>query len=281
MFGMMFGDVGHGLLLVLLGLALRSCGAAALASLRRLWPLPFAAGSRRRSSACSTARRSARPGSSRAVARAARRSRAAARRRDRRRRGAARPELRDRHAQPLARGGRRSGDRRPVRDRRPRVFLGGGMPPPAGISTFARSRSPARRGRRRARPARRSGSRRGRARRGRRRCRTIVEVFDAVVRIAGNTVSFARLAAFGLVHAALGTIVWRRRRHVGQRRRGRGRHRPVRWSATRSRSRSRLLVAGVQALRLEYYELFSRVFAGEGRPFRHGSIPARPQKEEP
>jgi V/A-type H+-transporting ATPase subunit I len=28
------------------------------------------------------------------------------------------------------------------------------------------------------------------------------------------------------------------------------------------------LVAGVQALRLEYYELFSRVFQIEGRPFK-------------
>ena len=27
-------------------------------------------------------------------------------------------------------------------------------------------------------------------------------------------------------------------------------------------------MAGVQALRLEYYELFSRVFVAEGRPFR-------------
>ncbi|MCY1250092.1 hypothetical protein D9M72_636880 [compost metagenome] len=28
------------------------------------------------------------------------------------------------------------------------------------------------------------------------------------------------------------------------------------------------LVAGIQALRLEYYELFSRIFQSEGRPFR-------------
>ena len=36
---------------------------------------------------------------------------------------------------------------------------------------------------------------------------TIVEVFDTVLRTAGNTVSFARLAAFGLVHAAIGQAV--------------------------------------------------------------------------
>jgi V/A-type H+-transporting ATPase subunit I len=28
------------------------------------------------------------------------------------------------------------------------------------------------------------------------------------------------------------------------------------------------LVAAIQALRLEYYELFSRIFQSEGRPFR-------------
>jgi len=33
------------------------------------------------------------------------------------------------------------------------------------------------------------------------------------------------------------------------------------------------LVVAVQALRLEYYELFSRVFARLGRPFRPWSLP--------
>ena len=36
-----------------------------------------------------------------------------------------------------------------------------------------------------------------------------------------------------------------------------------------------LLVAGVQALRLEYYELFSRIFAGEGRAFAPWRDPPR------
>jgi V/A-type H+-transporting ATPase subunit I len=33
------------------------------------------------------------------------------------------------------------------------------------------------------------------------------------------------------------------------------------------------LVAGVQALRLEFYELFSRIFVGAGRPFTPWRIP--------
>jgi V/A-type H+/Na+-transporting ATPase subunit I len=36
------------------------------------------------------------------------------------------------------------------------------------------------------------------------------------------------------------------------------------------------LVAAIQALRLEYYELFSRIFDGEGRPFRPWHIPLDP-----
>ena len=38
------------------------------------------------------------------------------------------------------------------------------------------------------------------------------------------------------------------------------------------------VVAGVQALRLEYYELFSRVFVAEGRPFRPWLLPATSER---
>jgi len=41
------------------------------------------------------------------------------------------------------------------------------------------------------------------------------------------------------------------------------------------------LVAGIQALRLEYYELFSRIFTAEGRRFRPWHIPVRAPKEAP
>ncbi len=100
------------------------------------------------------------------------------------------------------------------------------------------------------------------------------EVVDAVVRTGTNLVSFARLAAFGLTHAALGSLVW---------------------AATVALGRSGVVglvaaclvfvvgnavtftiegvVAAIQALRLEFYELFSRVFATEGRPFRPWHIP--------
>ncbi|APA98436.1 V-type ATPase 116kDa subunit family protein [Nocardia seriolae] len=97
---------------------------------------------------------------------------------------------------------------------------------------------------------------------------TGIGLFDLVIRIGSNLISFCRLAAFGMTHAALGWVVW---------------------SATVGTVHIHLfgpviavvvflignavtfaleaLVAGVQALRLEYYELFSRVFLDEGHPF--------------
>ena len=101
-----------------------------------------------------------------------------------------------------------------------------------------------------------------------------VELFDTVVRLASNLVSFARLAAFGLTHAALGLVVWEATRAL--------------WGRGAAGSVAAVLVfvvgnvvafslealvAAVQALRLEYYELFSRVFTGEGRPFRPWHVP--------
>ncbi len=101
-----------------------------------------------------------------------------------------------------------------------------------------------------------------------------VELFDGVLRLGTSLVSFARLAAFGLAHAALGAIVWQAASGL--------------WAAGGSAMLAAVLVfvigntltfilqavvAGVQALRLEYYELFSRVFVSEGRPFRPWLVP--------
>ncbi len=100
-----------------------------------------------------------------------------------------------------------------------------------------------------------------------------VELFDGVIRLGTNVVSFARLAAFGLAHAALGAIIWDATTGL--------------WSVGGLAYVAatvvfvvgnaftfvlQAVVAGVQALRLEYYELFSRVFVSEGRPFRPWSV---------
>ena len=106
-----------------------------------------------------------------------------------------------------------------------------------------------------------------------------VELFDGVIRLGTNVVSFARLAAFGLAHAALLAMVWQGTTAL--------------WAAGGLLILAAVLVfvvgnvltfvlegvvAGVQALRLEYYELFSRVFVSEGRAFQPWSIPCATER---
>jgi V/A-type H+-transporting ATPase subunit I len=107
-----------------------------------------------------------------------------------------------------------------------------------------------------------------------------IEMFDAVLRIGTNTISFARLAAFGLIDAALSGIVWTGT--TGLWHRGpalRLAAAAVFLVGTAVAIALEGLVAGVQALRLEYYELFSRIFAGQGRQFRPWHVPTLSTKE--
>ncbi len=101
-----------------------------------------------------------------------------------------------------------------------------------------------------------------------------VEVFDAAVRLGTNLASFARLAAFGLTHAAVGLVVWDGTIALWDR------GGVLRVGAllvfvlgNAVAFALEALVAAVQALRLEYYELFSRVFSFEGRPFHPWQLP--------
>ena len=106
-----------------------------------------------------------------------------------------------------------------------------------------------------------------------------VELFDGVIRLGTNVISFARLAAFGLAHAALGAVIWDGTTSL--------------WAAGGLALLAAValfvvgnaltftlegVVAGVQALRLEYYELFSRIFVSEGRPFRPWAIPTTEER---
>jgi len=109
------------------------------------------------------------------------------------------------------------------------------------------------------------------------RLQASVEVFDLIVRLGSNVVSFTRLAAFGLTHAALGLLVWEGARALW----GHGGFAAVAGVAlfavgTALAFSLEGLVAAIQALRLEYYELFSRVFVGQGRPFRPWHLPIVP-----
>ncbi len=97
-----------------------------------------------------------------------------------------------------------------------------------------------------------------------------IEVFDAALRYLGNTVSFIRLGAFAIAHAGIGAVI-------------------VALAAAASGAPAAAvlilvvgnglvialegLVAGIQALRLDYYELFSKFFQGNGMPFRPFVLP--------
>jgi V/A-type H+/Na+-transporting ATPase subunit I len=101
-----------------------------------------------------------------------------------------------------------------------------------------------------------------------------VELFDLVIRLGSNVVSFARLAAFGLTHAALGLLVWEGTLALWHR----GGAMVVAACAVFVIGNAvtfalEALVAAIQALRLEYYELFSRVFQLQGREFRPWHVP--------
>jgi len=97
---------------------------------------------------------------------------------------------------------------------------------------------------------------------------SVVELVDLVIRLGSNIVSFARLAAFGLTHAALGSVVWQATTALWGPGAGMVAAAVVFVVGNTLTFALEALVAGIQALRLEYYELFSRVFAEEGRPFR-------------
>ena len=105
-----------------------------------------------------------------------------------------------------------------------------------------------------------------------------VELFDWVLRLGTNTVSFARLAAFGLTHAALSSLVWTGTASLWRTGGAFGVGGAIIVFIVGNALTFALeaLVAGVQALRLEYYEIFSRVFTTEGREFHPWQVNVRP-----
>lgn len=101
-----------------------------------------------------------------------------------------------------------------------------------------------------------------------------VELVDLVVRLGSNVVSFARLAAFGLTHAALGAVVWEATSGLWGQGLAAGLAAVLVFVAGNALTFTlEGVVAAIQALRLEYYELFSRVFDLEGRPFQPWHVP--------
>ena len=93
--------------------------------------------------------------------------------------------------------------------------------------------------------------------------------FEGALLYLANTVSFVRLAAYAMCHAALLASAWALRDAADA---AWGANSLVGILAVIAGNAAAIglegLVAGVQALRLEYYEFFGKFFEGRGRPFR-------------
>jgi V/A-type H+-transporting ATPase subunit I len=103
----------------------------------------------------------------------------------------------------------------------------------------------------------------------------LVEVFETILVFLANTISFVRLAAYAMSHAALLLAIAMMARVVA---RPSGEAGLSSWSVVIAGNVMAILlegiVAAVQALRLEYYEFFSKFFSGAGQhfePFRLSS----------
>ena len=105
----------------------------------------------------------------------------------------------------------------------------------------------------------------------------LVEMFDTVLRLGSNIVSFTRLAAFGLTHAVLSEVTWNGTVSLWDRSSILARLAAIALFVVGNVAAFTLgaLVGGIQALRLEYYEMFSRLFTTQGRPFEPWHIPTK------
>ncbi len=99
------------------------------------------------------------------------------------------------------------------------------------------------------------------------------EVFEYLLSYASNTMSFLRVGAFVLVHAGMMMVVFT----LADMGSGLAYVLVVVIGNVFVTALEGLLV-GIQVLRLEFYEMFSRFFDGEGRPFRPVTVR---QEEEP
>ncbi len=106
---------------------------------------------------------------------------------------------------------------------------------------------------------------------------SLVGAFEGVLLYLANTISFVRLAAYAMSHAALLMATFMLAAEVGR-------------LAVGGPALSALvvvlgnlvalllegIVASVQALRLEYYEFFGKFFSGEGKPYQPFCLAAPP-----
>lgn len=90
----------------------------------------------------------------------------------------------------------------------------------------------------------------------------LVEVFDVVLSYATNTISFVRVGAFALSHAGMMGVVMT----LAGLEKGNPNWIVIVFGNILVAGLEGLVV-GIQVLRLEYYEMFSRFYKGNGKPF--------------
>lgn len=98
----------------------------------------------------------------------------------------------------------------------------------------------------------------------------LFELLDYFISYMSNTISFLRVGAFVLVHAAMMTVVFA----IAQ-----GNIIVIVLGNILVMALEGLLT-GIQALRLEFYEMFSRFYEGEGRPFEGVKIAYQERAEK-
>jgi V/A-type H+-transporting ATPase subunit I len=89
------------------------------------------------------------------------------------------------------------------------------------------------------------------------------ELFEAIVSYISNSISFVRLGAFAVAHAGLSLVMF----SIANRIQGAG-HWAIIALGTALIVGFEGLIVAIQALRLEYYEFFGKFLSGGGHPFR-------------
>ncbi|HNX95257.1 MAG TPA: V-type ATPase 116kDa subunit family protein [Holophaga sp.] len=104
----------------------------------------------------------------------------------------------------------------------------------------------------------------------------LVEAFETLLVYLANTISFVRLAAYAMSHAALLVATFMVAQAVA---RPDGAAGLASWLVIVAGNLVAILlegvIASVQALRLEYYEFFGKFFSGAGRPFEPFRLDAK------
>ena len=89
------------------------------------------------------------------------------------------------------------------------------------------------------------------------------ELFDVLLSYFSNTISFVRVGAYAVSHAAMMEVVLMLGGATG----GGSISWPVSVLGNVFVACLEALLVAIQVLRLEYYEMFSRFYEGDGKPF--------------